>query len=169
MSSRLPPPRSPAIPSASDEAHHDALGDEPCFLFAREDLDAGAACLFGAHDELGAVGGIAHGRGGEGFKVLDLEDARDGAEAHERLERPLHGLLPQSAGGGDRAAEPAQHFLVEQRGGRAHRALVDDEADRVGADIDHADRLKVGMRPQLLDQTLQARQSWPLLSLCQAD
>ena len=79
------------------------------------------------------------------------------------------GLLAQSAGRGDRAAEPAQHFLVEQRRGRADRPLVDDEADRVGADIDHADRLKVGMRPQLLDQTLQARQSWPLLSLCQAD
>ena len=42
------------------------------------------------------------------------------------------------AGLGQSVAEPAQRFLVEARQGRAAELVVDDEADRVGADVDHA-------------------------------
>ena len=39
ISSRLPPPRSPAMPVGSTKAHHDALRGELGFLLARQDLD----------------------------------------------------------------------------------------------------------------------------------
>ena len=44
-----------------------------------------------------------------------LQDAGDGAEAAQRRERALDGLVAEVAGRGDGAAETAQHLLVEQR------------------------------------------------------
>src|SRR5262249_2914196 len=131
-----------------------------------QDLDAGAARLLGLGDELGPIGGVAHGRGCKRAHVLDLENAGDGAEADERFQRALDGVIPEPARRRYGASEPAQDLLVEERRRRPHRRFIDDEADRVGTDIDDADRLEVRWGPQLFDQTLQARQSWPLLSLC---
>ena len=54
--------------------------------------------------------------------------------------------LAELAGRGDRAAEAAQHLLVEQRRRAAHGALVDDEAHGIRADVDDADRLELVTR-----------------------
>ncbi len=70
-----------------------------------------------------------------------------GAEAGQRRQRALHAVAAELAGAGDGAAEAAQHLLVEQRRRAAHRALVDDEAHRVRADVDDADRLELVEEP----------------------
>ena len=61
----------------------------------------------------------------------------------QRLERALDASAPSRPVEATGAAEAAQHLLVEERRRAAHRALVDDEAHRVGPDIDDADRLEL--------------------------
>ena len=62
----------------------------------------------------------------------------------------LDGVLGQQAGGLHLAAEAAELFLVEDRRRRARQPLIDDEADRVGADVDDRDRRPV-IEPALRD------------------
>ena len=65
------------------------------------------------------------------------------AEALERGERGVDGVRRQQAGRLHLAAEAGQHLFVEDRRRRARQPLVDDEADRVRADIDDGDRRPV--------------------------
>ena len=51
--------------------------------------------------------------------VLDAEDAGDGLEPAQRLERQLDALLAEMAGRADLPAQAAQHLLVEDRRGAA--------------------------------------------------
>ena len=127
------------------KAHHDAVGGELGLALAGQDLDPGAQRPLAAGDELGAVGGVAAGGGGDRPDVLDAEDAGDGLEAAERLERGSDALLAEPAGRADLAAQAAQHLLVEDRRGASDRALVDDEPHRVRADVDDAHRLEVAV------------------------
>ena len=64
-----------------EEAHADAVSGELGFLLARQDLNLGAGSLLGPGDEIVAILRLAHGGGGDGAQVLDLENSRDGAEA----------------------------------------------------------------------------------------
>ena len=66
--------------------------------------------------------------------VGQRDEAADGGQRRgDRL-----GVEP--AARGDAAAEAAQLLLVEERRRRAAEPLVDDEADRVRADVDDGDR-----------------------------
>ena len=69
------------------KAHHDAVGGKLGLALAGEDLDAGAERLLAAGDEVGSVGGVAAGGGGDRPHVLDAEDAGDGLEPAQRLQR----------------------------------------------------------------------------------
>ena len=95
------------------EAHHDAVGSELRLALAGEHLDAGAERLLAAGDEVGSVGGIAAGGGGDRPHVLDAEDAGDDLEPAQRLECQLNSLLAQAAGRADLAAEAAQTFSLK--------------------------------------------------------
>ena len=77
------------------EAHHDAVGSELRLALAGEHLDAGAERLLAAGDEVGSVGGIAAGGGGDRPHVLDAEDAGDDLEPAQRLERQLDASSPR--------------------------------------------------------------------------
>ncbi len=66
------------------------------------------------------------------------------AVAGKRLQGPIPRFAAELAFGGDRPAKPAQDFLVEKRGWRAARPLIDDETDRVRSDVDDADRIEIG-------------------------
>ena len=68
-------------------------------------------------------GGGAHGAGDEGEPAHGVESAGDR-------------LGGEQAGGGEPAAERAERLLVVQRDRCPGQALVDDEPDRVGADVD---------------------------------
>src|SRR4026208_684625 len=54
---------------------------------------------------------------------------------------PPRPRLVESTGAGNLAAEAARHLLIEDGRGAADRPLVDDKAHRIGADVDHPDRL----------------------------
>src|SRR5690606_12110145 len=56
----------------------------------------------------------------------------------------VDGLGIQMARGMHAATEPRQHLLVEEDGRRARNAFIDDEANRVRADIDDRNRFPAG-------------------------
>jgi hypothetical protein len=63
--------------------------------------------------------------------MRDAELLDQGAEAPERSQRANDRIGGKPAGGGQRAAKPAQHLLVEERRRRTTRAFIDDETHRV--------------------------------------
>ena len=67
----------------------------------------------------------------------------------------------------DATERPRPHstFSLKSGVGAAHRALVDDEAHGVRADIDDADRLELANAALLAEQPFQARQVQPLIRL----
>ena len=68
---------------------------------------------------------------------------RKRAKAHQRGERLVDGVLGEQAGREHLAAEAGEHLFVEDRRQAARQPLVDDEADRVRADVDDRDRRAV--------------------------
>ena len=79
------------------------------------------------------------GGGGDQVEPADLHRSRDPGEAVEVGERELHPLVVQPPGLVHAAAQAAQNPFVEDRRGRAVQLVEHHEADRVGADVDHAD------------------------------
>ena len=70
----------------------------------------------------------------------DLQRAGDVGEPAQRVQRAVHLLAAEAARGREAAAESADRLLVEQRDRRPAQALVDDQPDRVGADVDDRER-----------------------------
>ncbi len=87
-------------------------------------------------DQLRAVGGVADGGGGDGAEPRRLHLARQPGKSGKRVRRARHALGFDRARGGESATEACEHLFVEQDRGNARGALVHDEADRVGADVD---------------------------------
>ena len=97
----------------------------------------------GLVDEGAAVARIAAGGGGDRPDPAHMQGVAQRAEALERVERGVDGVRRQQAGRLHLAAEAGQHLFVEDRRRRARQPFVDDEADRVRADIDDGDRRPV--------------------------
>ena len=91
-----------------------------------------------AHEFL-AVGGVAHRRRRQQVERRHLHVVGERDEAVDVGERHLDALRVEPAGCVQAAGQAAQHLLVEYRQRRAAGAFVDDEADRVRADVDDAD------------------------------
>ena len=70
-----------------------------------------------------------------------VEQQTKALQCRKRLEPALFGKLAVTL---DPGAEPREHLLVEDRRRDPRRSGIDDEADRVGSDVD--DRLWLGMR-----------------------
>ena len=78
--------------------------------------NADAADAFGLGDEVGAVGGVAAGGGGDRVDAADLHESGTRREnAAATVKRLGDGVRRQQAGGLNLAAEPAQRLLVEER------------------------------------------------------
>ena len=122
-----------------DDAERGQLG----LALAGDDVDLGAADLLGRGDEVLAVARIAAGGGRQHPQPLHLHGVAERAEALERAERLLHRIGRQQALGLHLAAEAGERLFVEQRRRAAGDALIDHEAHRVGADVDHRDRRPV--------------------------
>ena len=73
-------------------------------------------------------------------------------------------LLAELARRRDGAPEAAQDLLVEERRRGPDRALVDDEAHGVRADVDDADRLELRISAPPAEQLCQARHEGFLIS-----
>ncbi len=96
-------------------------------------------------DEIRSVRSIARGSGGEHVEGVGARLDGQRLEAMQRDNGAFDTVLIHAAGGINTLAEPAHDLLVEKDRRRAAQPLVDDEADRVRADIDDGDR---GNAPQ---------------------
>ena len=99
--------------------------------------------LLGPADERAAVAGVAAGGGRDRPQLADPHGLAQRAEAHQRGQRLVDGILGEQPGGQHLAAEAGENLFVEDRRQAAGQPLVDDEADRVRPDVDDADRRSV--------------------------
>ena len=143
------------------DAGNDAERGELRFALARQNFDLGAADAFGLGDESAAVLRVAAGGGGDRPDFADVLDVAQRLEADQRGQRRVDGVLRQQAGGLHLAAETGQHLFVENRRRRARQTFVDDEADRVRADVDDGDR-----RPMIEPALDRLRRAFTRLRRC---
>ena len=118
----------------------DAERRQLCFARARQNLDLGAENALGAGDELRSVVGLAAGGGGDHERAADMHHPAEPAKAAQRGQRARHRIRRQQARGMHLAAETAQDLFVEERRQAARQRLVDDETNRVRADVDDRNR-----------------------------
>lgn len=129
------------------DARDHAERREPRLARARQDLDLHGADALGLRDEIGAVGGVAAGRGRDREHASDLHHTAQGAKALERGQRLVDGVRGEQAGALHLAPEAAQRLLVEDRNEAPRQSLIDDETDRVGTDVDDRDARAALARP----------------------
>ena len=122
-----------------------AEGRDTRLVLAAQDVDALAAGLAHPVGEVAPVGRLAHRRGGDQRQPADLHPAGEPAEPRDGIDRRFDGRVAQPVGMGEVAAEGADRALVEHRLRRPRPAVIDDEPDRIGADVDDPDRL-AGLR-----------------------
>ncbi len=120
---------------AGDHTERGQIG----LALARQNLDRRAADALGLANEGVPVARVAAGGGGDRPDLAHMQNVAERAEAAQRIERGIDGVLRQQAGGLHLAAEAGEHFFVEDRGRRPRQPLIDDEAHRVRADIDDGD------------------------------
>jgi hypothetical protein len=118
------------------ESGNDSERGQFRLALAGQHADRHAARCFGPLDEIGAVMGVPDGCGGDGPSLADAHRVAQGAESAKRRQRLFRGVGREQAGRQHLAAESGQDLLVENRRLTAGQPLVDDEADRVRADVD---------------------------------
>ena len=104
---------------------------------------SGAADALGLGDEDLAVLGVAAGGSRDRQDLASLQAVAQRAKASERRQRLLDRIGGQQSRRLHLTAEPAQYFLVEDRGRTAGQPLVDHQPHRVRADIDDGNRRPV--------------------------
>ncbi len=103
---------------------------------ARKDRDAGTANALGFGDERAAVARIAAGRRRDRPDAAHMQDIAQGAKAPEGIECRIDRVSRQQPGRLHLPSQPGQHLFIEDRRRRARQPFVNDEANRVRADID---------------------------------
>ena len=104
--------------------------------FAADHIDLETACRLHATYEIVAVGSLPHRRGGDGADAMDAHVLDEHGEARHRAFGDAETLLVDPAGRGHPSTETCHHLLVEHQRRRAPDAAINDEADRIGADVD---------------------------------
>ena len=138
--SRLPPPRSPATPSGSwkPEMTPSAVrraSSAPDRTATWTPVIASTAAMNSRPFEASRGAAVA-----STCSDGDVHLRRQRAEAADRRQRRGDRLGLEPAARRQAAGEAAELLLVEQRRRRARQPLVDDETDRVRADVDDGDR-----------------------------
>ena len=135
---------------AAAEVERDAVGERrrvdrgeiavAGLLLGREHLDLEARALARLAQEVLLVRRVADRRGGDGADVVDAHRAAEVREQLDRLERPLHRLGLQLAGGVEPGADAHRLIdLVRAAPPAVAAALApreDDEAERVRPEVD---------------------------------
>ena len=106
-----------------------------------------------------AIRCAADGLGGDNFDPANVHRIGDSAEPAHRLDRAPEALGGELARLIEPGAQPAQRLLVEPRERRAAEPVVDDEPDRVGADV-HDSEVRAPIAPRPLGIEHQ-RAVWP--------
>src|SRR5262245_7907873 len=118
------------------DAGHDAKSGEFGLLLSRKNIDLGAQGLFGPDHEIRTVLGLARRGRGDGENLLSSELPAQGAKSAQGAERPRHRLIGHESGRRDTLAKAAEEFFVEKRRRAAPQPVINDQAHRVGADVD---------------------------------
>ncbi len=124
-------------------AGDDTERSELRFPRPRQHADANPTDALGFADEVAAIAGVAARGSRDRPQLPHVQRVAQSAEAAQRLERFGNGFRREQAGRLHLAAEARQHLFVEDRREAPRQAFVDDEAHRVGADIDDGDRRPV--------------------------
>ncbi len=117
------------------------------FVLAAHDVGGDAGAPDHLVDEFLAVGGVAHGGRRQQIERRHSHVLCQGDEAIDIGERQFDASRIEPSGCVQAAGKAAQHFFVEQRQRRATRPFVDDESNRIRADVDDANALLVGDAP----------------------
>jgi len=136
--------------NARDDAKRRQLG----FARAGQDFDRNAADAFGLGDEIRPVGGVAARGGGDRINPPDPLHLAQRAKAAQRRQRLGDRVGRQQAGALHLAAEAAQALFVEDRDEAPRHRLIDDETNRVRADVDDRDAGGALARPPHLKNPL---------------
>ena len=147
ISSSEPPPRSPTMPSGLWMPEMTPSADS----FASRGPDRISIVTPQIRSALamksGPLRGIAAGGGRDRIDAADLLDPAQRVKAPQRGQRLVDGVGRQQAGGLHLAAEAAQRLLVEDGDEAARHRLIDDETNRVRADVDDRDAWRALARP----------------------
>ena len=118
----------------------DAEVDQPRFLASGNDLHAQADFVPHALNEVAAVGGLAHGAGGDGLEAHDTLSLSERAEGGQRAHAVVHRLGREAAVGQRAVAEPHHVLGAVQHAETAVRLhLSNHHVDGVAADVDCSD------------------------------
>lgn len=120
---------------AGQNPHGGVLG----LFLTRQDADVQPGLGGDALTELGAVLGLAHGGGGGDQGRVGPHALQHGGEAAQGCHGHDHALGRQAAGGRQVAAQARQHLFVEYGPDGAAFQPIEDQTDRVGADVDGRD------------------------------
>ena len=88
--------------------------------------------------ESGTIVRFAHRRRGKGGEIFNAQLLGNGAETAKRIERFFARLAIDGAAGRHRIAQTAKGAFIINRQGGARRAAIAHEANRVGANVQHA-------------------------------
>jgi hypothetical protein len=115
---------------------HDAKARQPSFFRARDDLDRKSEAFNGS-DELSAIARIAHcgGRNDAGWRIAML--IQQPPESRKNSKRAINRCGVQETDILNVSSEAAKRLLIADRKRRPHRAFIDDEANRIGSDVNH--------------------------------
>ena len=119
------------------EAGDHAETGETSLLGAAQHPHLEAGGLGDRGDQRRAVAGAAHRLGREHVDARHLHGIADRAEAAAGLDGARKARLAEPPGLRKPLAEAAERFLVETREGCPAELVVDHEAHRIGADVDH--------------------------------
>ena len=119
-----------------EEARNHAEGREPRFLSAAEDAHLEARLRLDRLSEFRSVRSAAHGLRRDRVDSADPHGLGNGAKSPHRLDRPTKMVRRDCAGFRQPFRESGKRFFIEARHRRAAELVIDQEPDRVRADVD---------------------------------
>jgi hypothetical protein len=144
ISSRLPPPRSPATPSASSKPATTPRAAIRASSAPDKNGDRHAAYRLDLGDERCPVCRLA-GRGrGQHVKLGDALLAGERGEAPDGGKGLVDRVGCKAAAFRDPRTQAREHLFVEQRRRRSRQPLINDKPDGVRTDVDDGDRAAAG-------------------------
>ena len=123
-------------PDWPEEAGNDAERREPGFLGPAEDAHLQAGLRFNRLSKLRPVRSATHGLRRHGVDSSDAHGVGDGAKSPHGLDRSTKMVRRDCAGLGQSFGETGKRFFIEARHRRPAELVIDQEPDRVRADVD---------------------------------
>jgi hypothetical protein len=129
-----------------EESRDHPQSREPRFFGALEDSNLETAFRLDRRGELRAVGGATHGFGRHGVDSADAHGVGDGAKPSDGLDGAPKAVGGDDAGLGQSVCEAEEGLFIEARHWRPAELVIDQEPDRVRANVDNCVGRTIGPR-----------------------